>query len=191
MNADIQREDLKKAYEVLDGGGLILYPTDTIWGIGCDATNIAAIEQIYAIKRRNETQTMLVLVDSVEMLTNYIELMPANALELIERATRPTTVIYPKAKNLATNIIAEDGSIGIRIVKEPFCQQLIKLLGKPIVSTSANISGLQAPACFNEIAAEIKTAVDYIVRWRQNDTSSAFASSIIKIDSTGNITVLR
>ncbi len=183
--------DINKSLEILNQGGVILYPTDTVWGLGCDATNSTAVDRIYAIKRRNEARSMLTLVDSLDMLAGYVEKVPGIAIQLDSEAVKPLSIIYSKARNLASNLIADDGSIGIRIVKEPFCQQLIKAFGKPVVSTSANISGEPTPGTFNEISEEIKAAADYIVRWRQNDRQPATASSIIKLNTDGSYHVLR
>ena len=188
---NIQSSDIEKTLEALNRGGVILYPTDTVWGIGCDSTDEAAVERIFAIKRRGEARAMLALVDSFEMLAGYVDNIPANTVELIEKYTRPTTIIYPKAKNLASNIVADDGTVGIRIVKETFCRKLINMFGKPIVSTSANISGKPAPAIFDEISEDIKAAVDYTVHWRQDDRRPATVSSIIKLNADGSINVLR
>ena len=185
------REDIEKSLEVLNRGGVILYPTDTIWGIGCDATNQAAVERIYTIKRRNDSQAMLALVDGFDMLAAYVDEIPDIARQLIEEATRPLSIIYHGAKNMAKNLIAGDGSIGVRIVQDPFCEELIKAFGKPVVSTSANISGEPAPAIFIEISDEIKTAVDFIVNWRQGDRQPATASSIIKMNVDRSYKVLR
>jgi len=183
--------DIEKSLEILNRGGVILYPTDTIWGIGCDATNRAAVERIYTMKQRSEAQTMLTLVDGFDMLASYVDDIPDIAVQLMKEATRPLSIIYPKAKNLAENLIANDGSIGIRIVQEPFCRQLIKSFGKPLVSTSANISGEPTPGTFDKISGEIKEAVDYIVCWRQDDRQSASASSIIQLKADGSYKVLR
>ena len=183
--------DIEKSLRVLNDGGVILYPTDTVWGIGCDATDSAAVERIYAIKRRNETRSMLTLVDSLEMLADYVDDIPDIAVHLMKEATKPLSVIYPKAKKLAANLIPADGSIGIRIVQEPFCRQIIKALGRPVVSTSANISGEPTPSIFDEISGEIRDAVDYIVRWRQDDRQPATASSIIRLNEDGSFQVLR
>ena len=185
------RDDIEKSLEILQLGGVILYPTDTVWGIGCDAANSISVERIYAIKQRNEAQTMLTLVDGWDMLAGYVDDVPEIAVQLMEKAQRPLSIIYPKAKNLASNLIATDGSIGIRIVQEPFCRQLIKAFGKPLVSTSANISGQPAPGTFNEISGEIKDAVDYIVRWRQDDRQPATASSIVQLNEDGSYRVIR
>ena len=184
-------EDIEQSLRVLRQGGVILYPTDTVWGIGCDATNKAAVERIYTIKRRNETRSMLCLADGFDMLATYVDHVPDIAMQLIDEATRPLSMIYPKAKNLAVNLIADDGSIGIRIVQEPFCRQLIRELGKPLVSTSANISGEPTPCTFDEISGEIKTAVDYIVSWRQDDRRAATASSIIQLNVDGSYHTVR
>ena len=185
------QEDIEKSLETLIRGGVILYPTDTVWGIGCDATNHKAVERIYAIKRRNEARSMLTLVDSPGMLAVYVEDIPETAMRLNAEATSPLSIIYLAAKNLAKNLIANDNSIGIRMVKEPFCQQLIQKFGKPLVSTSANISGEPTPVIFDEISTKIKTMVDYVVRWRQNDRQPAAASSIIKLNTDGSYIVLR
>jgi len=183
--------DVEKSLEILNRGGVILYPTDTVWGIGCDATNKIAVERIYTIKQRNEAQTMLTLVDGLDMLATYVEEVPDVAVQLMRKAIRPLSVIYPKAKNLAENLIANDGSIGIRIVQESFCRQLINAFGKPIVSTSANVSGEPTPGTFDEISGKIKEAVDYIVHWRQDDRQPATASSIIQLKTDGSYQVLR
>ena len=185
------RDDTEKSLEILKRGGVILYPTDTIWGIGSDATNSKSVERIYAIKQRNEAQTMLTLVDGWDMLAGYVDDVPEIAVQLMGKAQKPLSIIYRKAKNLATNLIAADGSIGIRIVQEPFCQQLIKAFGKPIVSTSANISGQPAPGTFDEISNEIKDAVDYIVHWRQDDRQPANASMIVQLNEDGSYKVIR
>jgi len=185
------RIDIEKSLEILHQGGVILYPTDTVWGIGCDATNSTSVERIYSIKQRHEAQAMLSLVDGLEMLAAYVDDVPHIAVQLIEEATRPLSMIYPGAKNLAENLIAQDGSIGIRIVQEPFCRQLIKAFGKPLVSTSANISGKPTPDTFNEISDEIRDAVDYIVRWRQDDQQPTAVSSIIQLNMDGSYRVIR
>jgi len=188
---NIFQTDIEQSLKVLNHGGVILYPTDTIWGIGCDATNPVAVERIFAIKRRSETQSMLCLVDGFDMLASYVDDVPDIAVLLIEKAAKPLTIIYHKAENLAANLIAGDGSVGIRIIHEPFCQRLIRELGKPLVSTSANISGEPTPCIFDDISAEIKTSVDYIVSWRQDDRQSVTASSIIQLNVDGSYQRLR
>ena len=168
-----------------------MYPTDTIWGIGCDATNHNAVNRVYEIKQREDSKSMLVLLENPNLILSYIDEMPDVAWDLIEFAEKPTTIIYDKAKNLPVNLIANDGSIGIRITKEPFTQQLIQRFRKPIVSTSANISGQPSPANFSEISEEIKSKVDYVVRYRQDEKTNPEPSSIIKLGSSGLIKILR
>jgi len=184
-------DDILKAVEVLRSGGIILYPTDTIWGIGCDATNPAAVQQIYEIKQRQDTKSMLVLMENPNLLNSYISEVPEIARELIEVADSPLTIIYPGAKNLAANLLANDGSIGIRITSEAFTQQMIQRFRKPVVSTSANISGQKSPRNFGEISDEIKKSVDYIVGYRQDDRSHSNPSSIIKLGVGGQIEIIR
>lgn len=184
-------EDIVKAVEVLRSGGIILYPTDTIWGIGCDATNPAAVNRIYEIKQRQDTKSMLVLMENPNLLSSYIAEVPEIAWELIEVADTPLTIIYPGAKNLAANLLAKDGSIGIRITNEAFTQQLIQRFRKPVVSTSANISGQKSPQNFADISDEIKKSVDFIVEFRQDDPSRSTPSSIIKLGVGGQIEIIR
>jgi L-threonylcarbamoyladenylate synthase len=184
-------DDLAKAVEVLRNGGIILYPTDTIWGLGCDATNMAAVKRVYEIKQREDSKSMLVLMENPNLLNSYIAEVPEIAWELIEVADQPLTIIYPKAKNLATNLLATDGSVGIRITNEAFSQQLVQRFRKPIVSTSANISGQKAPQNYAEISEEIKKSVDYIVAYRQDDFSKSKPSSIIKLGVGGQIEIIR
>ncbi len=185
------QEDIKKALEVLKNGGIILYPTDTIWGIGCDATNQEAVKRIYQIKKREDSKSMLVLMENPALLDRYVDEVPDVAWDLVEIATTPLTVIYPKAKNLAQNLIAADGSIGIRFTKEEFTSQLLRRFRRPLVSTSANISGEKSPAFFDQISEEIKEKVDYVVEYRQDDTSEAKPSSIIKLGPGGEIDIIR
>ena len=182
---------IKKALEILKSGGVILYPTDTIWGIGCDATNTEAVRRIYKIKKREDSKSMLVLMENQALLEQYVNNVPQIAWDLVEISTTPLTIIYQNAKNLAPNLIAKDGSIGIRFTKEIFTSQLIQRFRKPLVSTSANISGEKSPAFFNEISEEIKTQVDYIVEYRQDDLTPASPSSIIKLGSGGTIEIIR
>ena len=184
-------DDLKKAVEILKSGGIILYPTDTIWGIGCDATNSEAVKRIYDIKKREDSKSMLVLMENPALLDRYVNDVPEIAWDLVEITTTPLTVIYPNAKNLAQNLIAEDGSIGIRFTKEKFTTQLLQRFRRPLVSTSANISGENSPAFFDEISEEIITKVDYVVEYRQDDTTPAKPSSIIKLGPGGQIDIIR
>ena len=184
-------DDLAKAVEVLRAGGIILYPTDTIWGLGCDATNSAAVKRIYEIKQREDSKSMLVLMENPNLLNSYMAEVPEIAWELIEVTDQPLTIIYPKAKNLATNLLAADGSVGIRITNEAFSQQLVQRFRKPIVSTSANISGQKSPQNYTEISEEVKKSVDYIVSYRQDDISRSKPSSIIKLGVGGQIEIIR
>jgi len=184
-------DDLPKALEVLRLGGVILYPTDTIWGIGCDSTNIPAVKRVYEIKKREDVKSMLILMDNPNLLNSYVSEIPEIAWELIDVSDKPLTIIYPGAKNLAANLIAQDGSIGIRITKEPFTQQLIQRFRKPIVSTSANISGEKTPLNFYEISEEIKDTVDYIVQYRRDDFTKSTPSAIIKLGRRGEIEIIR
>lgn len=183
--------DIKKAAEVLKNGGVILYPTDTIWGIGCDATNPEAVARIYQIKKREDSKSMLVLMENPALLERYVNDVPEIAWDLVEISTTPLTVIYPGAKNLAANLIADDGSIGIRFTKEEFTVKLLQRFRRPIVSTSANVSGEKSPAFFDEISEEIKNQVDYIVEYRQNDINPAQPSSVIKLWPGGRIDIIR
>jgi L-threonylcarbamoyladenylate synthase len=184
-------DDIKQALKVLSEGGCILYPTDTIWGIGCDATNPAAVEKIYHIKQRSDAKAMLILLDSENRLQQYIREIPEVAWQLIEVSDKPLTIIYSGAKNLPANLLAENGSIGIRIVHDLFCQKLIGRFKKPIVSTSANISGQKSPAYYYEIAEEIRHEVDYVVKWRQGENKPCQPSSIIEIGLGGQFKIIR
>jgi L-threonylcarbamoyladenylate synthase len=184
-------EEIKKAVEVLRQGGTILYPTDTVWGIGCDATNEEAVRKVYEIKRRTDSKALLVLVDSASKIPSYVDEVPDMAWQLIEITEKPLTIIYPEAKNLATNLVAPDHSIGIRVTRELFSKTLCEQFRKPIVSTSANISGKPTPSNFSQIDEEIKSAVDYVVDWRQNETSEPQPSSIIKMDKGNVIQIIR
>ena len=184
-------EDLKNALDILYQGGVILYPTDTIWGLGCDATNEAAVKRVYEIKKRADSKSMLVLMENINLLERYVAEVPEIAYSLIEVNDKPMTIIYPGAKNLAKNLVAEDGTVGIRITSEEFTRELIRRFKKPIVSTSANISGEKSPSVFAEISDEIKAAVDYVVNYRQEETVPAKPSSIIKLGIGGEIVILR
>ena len=184
-------EDIKKACEVMAAGGLILYPTDTIWGIGCDATNEEAVRKVYALKRRSDHKAMLLLMDSSAKLNYYVQEVPDVAWDLIELADSPLTVIYSGARNVAPNLLAEDGSVGIRITQEEFSHKLCERFRKPLVSTSANVSGAPSPANFSEISDTIKSGVDYIVRYRQEDLSKAAPSHIFKLGAGGLVKIIR
>lgn len=185
------KAEIDKALDVLRAGGIILYPTDTIWGIGCDATNAEAVEKIFKLKGRDAQKSLIVLLDSENKLEGYVQQVPEIAYDLIEYTEKPLTIIYSSAKNLAPNVIHNDGSIGIRIVKHPFCQQLIQRFRKPIVSTSANISGEPAPANFSEISARIRSGVDYTVNLEQEDLTPKQPSTIMKLGSDGQFAFIR
>lgn len=184
-------DDVKKACDVMQAGGVILYPTDTIWGLGCDATNPEAVKRVYEIKQRMDEKAMLVLVDSPVKIEYYVSDVPPIAWDLVELTTKPLTIIYSNGRNLAQNLMAPDGSIGIRVTDEVFSKQLCFRFRKAIVSTSANRSGEPAPVTFNEISEEIKEQVDYIVSYRQKDASRSVPSSIIKLEANGVVQVLR
>lgn len=185
------REEIKRACDVLYKGGVILYPTDTVWGIGCDATNEEAVRRVYDIKRRVDSKAMLVLVDSDVKVDFYVREVSPVAWDLIELTDKPLTIIYEGARNLALNLLAEDGSVGIRVTREEFSKQLCFRFRKAIVSTSANISGEPSPRSFAEISDEIKQAVDYIVGVRQDEPAGATPSSIIKLGAHGEVKVIR
>lgn len=184
-------EEIKKACQVMNEGGVILYPTDTIWGIGCDATNEEAVRRVYEIKQRSDSKAMLVLVDSPVKVDFYVRDVPEIAWDLIELADKPLTIIYSGARNLASNLLAEDGSVGIRVTGEAFSKRLCQQFRKAIVSTSANISGQPSPGNFSEISEEIKSAVDYIVGCRREETGRPKPSGIIKLDKGGVIKIIR
>ena len=190
------KEDLQEALRVLRAGGIIVYPTDTVWGIGCDATNAEAVAKIYALKQREDSKSMLVLLDSPAKLNYYIADIPDSAWALLEATdnsedTKPLTIIYPNARNLAPNLVAEDDSIGIRITGETFSKALCEQLRHPIVSTSANISGEPSPQNFYDISDEIKNQVDYIVSFRRGEKTKAQPSQIIKLGKDGEVTIIR
>jgi len=188
--SDFERE-IKAALQILIDGGVILYPTDTIWGLGCDATNENAVKRIYEIKKRTDAKALLVLIDNPSKLQGYINEIPEMAWDLIELCDKPLTIIYPDAKNLATNLIADDKTIGIRVTNEAFSKKLCERFHKPIVSTSANVSGEKTPATFNEISEKIKLSVDYVVNFRQSDTILSKPSSIIKLGKGNVIQIIR
>lgn len=185
------KNDIAQSLICLSKGAIILYPTDTLWGIGCDATNENAVNKIFAIKKRDASKSMIILLDDAGKLLKYIKEVPPLAYDLIECATSPLTIIYPNAINLAKNVMADDGSIAIRIVEDDFCKQLIRKFNKPIVSTSANMSGKTAPDSFVMISDEIKNAVDYVVSIRQRENKKAVASAIIKLGVGGEVKVIR
>ncbi|MDB5120235.1 MAG: threonylcarbamoyl-AMP synthase [Sphingobacteriales bacterium] len=185
------KQEIDKAFEVLRNGGLILYPTDTIWGIGCDATNPEAVDKVYKLKGRTEEKSLIILLDTANKLPSYVRDVPDIAYDLIEFAENPLTIIYSGAKNLALNVINSDGSIAIRIVNHDFCQPLIQRFRKPIVSTSANISGEQSPINFDDISQDILNGVDLIVDFEQDNRSEKKPSTIMKLEVDGKFKFIR
>lgn len=191
MEKNFFEAEVEQALEILRKGGIILYPTDTIWGIGCDATNAESVKKIYGIKNREDSKSMIILVADERDVLQNVAAPDLAVFDFIEEQTRPTTIIFEHAVGLPDNLIAEDGSIAIRIAKDEFCRHLIKRLRKPIVSTSANISGQPSPKFFAEVSHEIKNAVDHIVRWRQDDETPSQPSQIIKWNNDGTRIVIR
>ena len=185
------RDDIRQAVEVMNKGGIILYPTDTIWGIGCDATNPEAVKRVYDIKHRNDAKALITLIDSEAKLEAYVTNVPEVAWQLIEVAEKPLTIIYDGARNLAPNLLAEDGSAGIRITREEFSKNLCMRMRRAIVSTSANISGEPSPKCFADISPDIINAVDYVCTSRRNEEKNPPASNIIKLGAGGEVKVIR
>lgn len=185
------KDDMAEAVRVMKQGGVVLYPTDTIWGLGCDATNAEAVSRIYAIKQRSDSKALILLANTDAMIANHTEGAPDVAWDLIELADRPTTVIFDRGRNLAPNLLAADGSVGFRLSREAFSSQLCYHLRRPIVSTSANISGQPSPRFYAEISDDIRRQADYIVRYRQDDHTPASPSSIIKLSNAGDVKIIR
>ena len=183
--------DLENCLKVLHSGGIILYPTDTVWGIGCDATNATAVKKIFQLKNREESKSMIVLLADERDLIQYVAHVDLAVFDYLDTVSKPTTVIYDGAIGLADNLVAGDGSIAIRIVKEDFCRHLIKRFRKPIVSTSANIAGEKTPSNFPEVTGEIKEGVDYIVNYRQDDFNPKQASSVVRWNEKSGAIILR
>ena len=184
-------EDIKESLSVLRSGGVILYPTDTIWGLGCDPSNPAAVEKIFRIKAREQGKSLLILVDGEAMLERYVTEVPEIAWELTGVSEDPLTLIYPNGKNLAPGVCSEDGSIGIRICRDEFCRELIGKFRKPLVSTSANLSGKPSPGNFSEIEKPVIDAVDYIVKYRQHEKRKIAPSPVIMLTADGTIKIIR
>ena len=184
-------EDIAQSIVVLKNGGTILYPTDTIWGIGCDATNPKAVEKVYALKQRAESKSLIILVDSFDKIASYVEKVPDVASDLVSSMETPLTIIYSAAINLAPNVIASDGTIAIRVVNEEFCRQLIARFGKPIVSSSANIAGDSAPLIFSSIGDEIVNNVDYVVNLKHDIFNQSKPSTIIRLLENGEFNIVR
>jgi L-threonylcarbamoyladenylate synthase len=185
------KNEVKSCLEVLEKGGTILYPTDTIWGIGCDATNPAAVEKVYHLKKRLNSKSLIILLTDFKEISAYVETVPPIALDLMKNVERPLTIIYPNARNPPGNVVAKDNSIAIRIVKNEFCIRLIKAFGKPIISTSANLSGDQAPLVFKCVSKEIIDGVDYVVKYSRDVLQEVKPSRIIKLFENGEFKVIR
>ena len=186
-----QLQDIAEAVRVVKAGGVILYPTDTIWGIGCDASNAEAVARVYAIKQRTDSKALICLLGSDASLNLYVPDVPEVAYDLIELSTKPLTIIYDGARNLAPNLLAEDGSVGMRVTKEEFSQTLCMRCKRALVSTSANVSGKPSPACFADIAPELLEAVDYVCTSRRNEKPQAKPSSIMKLSKNNEIKIIR
>lgn len=184
-------QDIKVSNDILKLGGVILYPTDTIWGIGCDATNVDAVEKIFKIKHRDTKKSFVVLMTDIKQLSQYVANPLPDLESMLKQFTEPTTIIYDQAINLPSSVLAEDGSVAIRITSDPFCRSLIKRFRKPIVSTSANLSGEPSPIHFALINSAIKKNVDYVVNWRQDDISTRQPSNILKLEKDGSFSKIR
>jgi len=185
------KDEINKTLEVLKSGGIILYPTDSVWGLGCDATNEEAVEKIFALKNRADSRSLIILIDTENKLQSYVSEIPDVAYDLIEYTEKPLTIIYDGGKNLAKNLINQDGSVAIRIPKHDFCQQLIQRFRKPIVSTSANISGEPTPLNFLQISEKIINGVDYVVDLEKENTEEKQSSTIIKLGAGGQFSFIR
>ena len=190
INWSIVEQEIIKSLEVLKNDEVLLYPTDTVWGLGCDATCDTAVEKIYKIKQRSESKSLIILVANVEMLLNYIKDIPVSVLELLKSVTKPTSIIYKNPVGLAKNVVASDFTVAIRIPDNEFCKELINRFGKPIVSTSANISGNPTPQSFKEIESAILESVDYVVNLQREERNEK-SSTILKVEDNGEIVVLR
>jgi len=185
------RKEIEQALTILKNGGVILYPTDTVWGLGCDATNEDAVAKINAIKGRAADKSFIILLDNDSKIQSYVSEVPEVAYDLIEYAENPLTIIFSSGKNLAKGVINQDGTVGIRVVKHDFCVQLLQRFRKPITSTSANFSGEPTPQIFDEITEDIKSAVDYVVNWEQELTAPKKASTIMKLAPGGQFSFIR
>lgn len=186
-----EASDLNQAVKVLKEGGVILYPTDTIWGIGCDATNEKAVDKIFQIKERPQGKSMLVLVSDTKMAESYTDQPPALILQVMKEALDPLTLIFPRARNLSPNLPAPDGSIGMRLPRDPFCIELIRKLGRPVVSSSANRSSEPPPSLYIDIPQYFLDLVDYVVQWRQLDMTPGKPSTVVKLNEEGEMEMLR
>ncbi|MCX6271693.1 MAG: L-threonylcarbamoyladenylate synthase [Bacteroidetes bacterium] len=184
-------DEIQQCLEVLKQGGTIIYPTDTLWGLGCDATDEKAVEKVIALKGRKKDQSLIILVDDQNKLDRYVKEVPEIAWDLLDQVDTPLTIVYPAGKNLASNVLASDGSIAIRVTTDPFCKELIRKFGKPIVSTSANYTGDMPPISFSRINLKLIESVDYVVNWQRNRLHSTKPSSIIKLGLKGEIELIR
>jgi L-threonylcarbamoyladenylate synthase len=184
-------EEIVKALEVLKNGGVILYPTDTIWGIGCDATNPAAVKKVYEIKKRDDSKALVILINEIGKLRTYVNEVPEIAWDLVDFSEDPLTVVYPEGKNLANNLLANDGSVAIRLCKDEFCSKLMERFKRPLVSTSANLSGELSPKNFTEISETVLNEVDYVVNWHQNEIQNPKPSRIVSLGVNGEFKLLR
>ena len=190
MDQDLLNEEITKALTVVKNGGIILYPTDTIWGIGCDATNYDAVKRIYKLKKRKDSKALICLVNNYNMLERHVDNVPNMAYTILDIAVKPTTIIYDAPAGVAENLIADDNTLAIRVIKHKFCEKLIRYLKKPLVSTSANVSGKSSPKSFKEISEEILKGVDYVVNL-PNEKSKAQPSTIIKLSNSGVVKIIR
>ena len=186
-----ESDDINEAVKILRKGGIILYPTDTVWGIGCDATNAEAVAKIYRIKQRSEAKALITLVADLNTLERTVEGIPEVAYDLIEFSQKPITLIYDKGIGVASNLLAQDGSLAVRLTREPFSAALCRALRRPLVSTSANISSQPTPATFSEISDDIKNSVDYICTSRRNETDPHRSSTIMRLKADGQFTIIR
>jgi L-threonylcarbamoyladenylate synthase len=191
MTLSATDNEISNCISVLKKGGLILYPTDTVWGIGCDATNKEAVKKVNELKSRSSNKALIILLDNDSRLNKYVKNVPEMAWDLIDYSTKPITIIYPEVRYVAPDILAADGSAGIRITKDPFCMQLIHKFGKPVVSTSANISNRTAPQIFDEIDKHILSGVDYVVNLHRNRNNNTGESTVIKLEVDGTIKIIR
>lgn len=189
-STEIQNQEIQNAYQVIQNGGIILYPTDTVWGIGCDATNPEAVKKIYTLKKREESKSMIVLMNGEKMMYNVFKDIPEVAWQILDLSEKPTTLILDKPRNVAPNIIAEDQSLAVRLVKEPFCFKLMERMKRPLVSTSANISGQPTPKSFKEISPEIIKGVDYVVNLHREKMCDK-PSTIIKLTLDSQVQIIR
>lgn len=185
------QNDIENCLQVLNNGGVILYPTDTVWGLGCDATNENAVAKIFAIKQRHEKKSMIILLDEINKIADYAKSPSEEIIKLLENKERPTTIIFPNVNGLAQNLINEDCTVAIRVPNDNFCKALIAAFGKPIVSTSANISGENTPSIFSEINEAIKNNVDYCCTYKQDDNTKAAPSKILKWNEDGSVSIIR